>query len=41
VDATWWPASTSVASHEKLRAATRTLVEQSPATTHPELPRSN
>jgi len=41
VDATWWPASTSVAGHEKLRTATRTLVEQSLAKTLPELVRSN
>jgi hypothetical protein len=41
VDATWWPASTSVAGHEKLRTATRTLVEQSLAKTLPELLRSN
>jgi hypothetical protein len=41
VDASWWPASTSVAGHEKLRTATRTLVEQSLAKTLPELLRSN
>jgi hypothetical protein len=41
VDATWWPASTSVAGHEKLRAATRALVEQSLATTLLALMRAN
>lgn len=37
VDQSWWPASAQAAQNEKLKAATRTLVEQSLAMTVPNL----
>lgn len=37
LDRSWWPANTQVAQNEKLKSATRALVEQSLATTIPEI----
>lgn len=37
VDRSWWPSSSQVAQNEKLKAATRALVEQSLAMTVPDL----
>jgi hypothetical protein len=37
VDRSWWPSSPQVAQNEKLKAATRALVEQSLAMTVPDL----
>ena len=37
LDRSWWPPNTQVAQNEKLKSATRALVEQSLATTIPEI----